>query len=298
MSTSSVLHIAQHLAALPYAARIRVFGSVARAAPAPKDLDVFVDLRGEGAPNPADYDRLLLLSRIYYGELDPFLITDEGLLVRDTHARNWVRAKRARELLATMKREGRPLAEVMGTPAQAAPPADESPRRLLQRQAAQLGLPASAKTEWLANAVRAATSHPRTWTSADWRVLAPHLCLHQDLRPGSSERVARVLHEGLASGMVDSVSQILTGGWSWCGGSLSGVDTYLFIAGALRYRGATDPHLAPGNKPLCHFLPGKGTGAATLYQAVVETARTIDDALEVDREEAVDDVGSTPQPRG
>jgi predicted nucleotidyltransferase len=295
---SSVAHIAQHLAALPFAQRILVFGSAARAGAQPKDLDLFIDLRGQPQANLSEYARLLLLSRIYYGMLDPYLVTDKGLLVRDSHAQRWVKARSGRELLASMKRDGRPLADVVAqwhVPSESPVPA----RLHLQQQAKALGLPATGSTESLERVVRAATSHPRSWTRQDWQAIAPCLSLHQDLRPGSAGRVQSIMHEGLAHGMVDAVSQILSGGWSWCGGSLSGVDTYLFIAGALRYCGPTDPHLARGNKALCHFLPERGTAASELYKAVVATAHTLVDFVEEEpQSEASDeDVSEAPAAR-
>jgi len=107
-----VSNIAAHLMTLGCAQHIQVFGSAARNDGAvPADLDVFIDLRT--APHARELGRLLALCRIYYGELDAFVITADGqLLVRDEHARTWAPASNARELLAAMQKDAQPLATI------------------------------------------------------------------------------------------------------------------------------------------------------------------------------------------
>lgn len=91
---------------LPYADRIMVFGSYAGEKDDPVDIDVFVDLRGIGRARPESYQELLHIGARHYGWLDPFLRTDEGLLVRSDTCGSWVKAKNARELCAAMDAGG------------------------------------------------------------------------------------------------------------------------------------------------------------------------------------------------
>jgi hypothetical protein len=109
--------VIEELNALPFADRVRVFGSAAKPGATPKDLDVFIDLRGSG-DNPEQFDALLRVARFNYGWLDPFLCTDDGLLVRNDRATGWVRAKNATALVKAMERDGVPLQAlpVEGTP--------------------------------------------------------------------------------------------------------------------------------------------------------------------------------------
>lgn len=171
-------------------------------------------------------------------------------------------------------------------------------RATLQAQAKSLALPAISASSHLASLVRVATAHPRTWTPEDFALIAPHLALHQDLRAGSAERADAILRAGLPGGQVDSVGNLMNGRWTWCRGRLSGTDTYLFIYGALRYRGRENPYLAPGNVPLCHFRPAAGTGAAELLEQIVATARSPADVPGADPEDADSASGDVPsQPR-
>lgn len=108
MLSPEILKVCDALRALPFCQHIRVFGSAARPRSNPNDLDVFVDLRG----TDAKWDQLgalLRIARTHYGLLDPFLRTDQGLLVRNDVATGWTLAKNARALEAAMDRDAAPL---------------------------------------------------------------------------------------------------------------------------------------------------------------------------------------------
>lgn len=173
------------------------------------------------------------------------------------------------------------------------PPVD---RKSLQAQALRLGLPATGTNQQLADLLRIAQAHPRTWTKEEFLQLTPHLCLHQDLRPGHEDRAAAIMQSGLSGGQVDSLAQLLSGGWTWAGGRLSGVSTYLFITSTLRFRGSGDPYLAPGNVPLCWFLPQPGTSKELVYECIHDTARIAADFWPA--EDLQDADSSDPTPRG
>jgi hypothetical protein len=77
----------------------QVFGSMARAHPSPKGLDLLVSLPGVRHPNvgnaadyPALYD-LLTIARRWYGYLDPFVWNGRSLWVRNADATSYERAR-------------------------------------------------------------------------------------------------------------------------------------------------------------------------------------------------------------
>jgi chorismate mutase len=127
-------------------------------------------------------------------------------------------------------------------------------RQTLQQKAKALGFPSTGSTEQLERLVRAAEADPQTWTQEDFDLLAPHLAIHQDIRPGSAERVESILSEGLRSGMVDPVRNMLSGDFTWARG-LRDTDAYLMPYGSLKYQSKDNPRLAPGNMPMLHFRP-------------------------------------------
>lgn len=93
---------------------ITVFGSLARSAERPGDLDLLIDLRHEDDWRAARAARLALrLARENYGKVDPFLRTRDGLIVRNDEATGWQRAKNARAILGNATREGVPISEVV-----------------------------------------------------------------------------------------------------------------------------------------------------------------------------------------
>ena len=84
----------------PWAGQIRIFGSVATGKTNPNDLDVIVDMRDRSSEDFINASAWLLsLARKFYGQFDPFILTRNGLLVRNPEATDWVRAKHAKKIL-------------------------------------------------------------------------------------------------------------------------------------------------------------------------------------------------------
>lgn len=129
--------------------------------------------------------------------------------------------------------------------------------------AKHLGLPLTGATDAIARLILIVSKNPATWTEEEFLAIAPHLSIHQDSRPGSEGRVRDILQNGLRSGMVDSVDNMLTGRWTWAHKLLSG-DAYLFLSRKLKYKGSS-AYLAPGNIPLYHF---KARNGQNLYEAI------------------------------
>jgi predicted nucleotidyltransferase len=94
--------VIQELKALPYADKIIVFGSVAKGTTNEhSDVDCFITVPPKG---------IMDIAKRYYGALDPFCMSKEGkLAVRNDYATGWIHAKKARELLRAIKRDGVPL---------------------------------------------------------------------------------------------------------------------------------------------------------------------------------------------
>lgn len=129
---NSAPHIVEVLRALRdshLAPSIRVFGSAARGSMLANDVDIALDLRGltpqvdgMGARYNAmhlrveierQYHSLIALAAKHYGRLDPFLITDHGLFVRNAHATGWIRARTAAPILEAIRTTSVPLSTVM-----------------------------------------------------------------------------------------------------------------------------------------------------------------------------------------
>lgn len=141
-------------------------------------------------------------------------------------------------------------------------------RRAVQQRAKELGLPANWTTKEIAELVRIAEKNPYEWTREEFNTLAPHLSIHQDLRPGSNERVGQIMERGLPSGMVDSVGNWVEGRHTWAFGEMAGDNAYLFISGGLKYRpGNSNPWLAEGNMPIAHIKTKPGQ--KDIYEALV-----------------------------
>ena len=151
-------------------------------------------------------------------------------------------------------------------------------RSEIQAEAKSLGLPSSGKTEEIQELINIVKSDPRTWTQEQYTLIRPHLAIHQDFRPSSAERSESIMREGLRSGMVDYLEPMEKGQYSFAKG-LVGSDAYLFPTRGLKFKSASDPHLAPGNIPLFRIKPEKGQ---SVYEAIVSTAerRQADDAME------------------
>jgi hypothetical protein len=150
-------------------------------------------------------------------------------------------------------------------------------RSEIQAEAKSLGLPSSGKTEEIQELIGIVKSDPRTWTQEQYNLIRPHLAIHQDFRPGSAERSESIMREGLRSGMVDYLEPMERGEYSYAKG-LIGTDAYLFPSRGLKFKSASDPHLAPGNIPLFRITPQKGQN---IYEAIVQTAekRQADDVM-------------------
>jgi len=150
-------------------------------------------------------------------------------------------------------------------------------RSEIQAEAKSLGLPSSGKTEEIQELIGIVKLDPKTWTQEQYNLIRPHLAIHQDFRPGSAERSESIMREGLRSGMVDYLEPMERGEYSYAKG-LIGTDAYLFPSRGLKFKSASDPHLAPGNIPLFRITPQKGQN---IYEAIVQTAekRQADDVM-------------------
>lgn len=122
----------------------------------------------------------------------------------------------------------------------------------VQELAKSFGLPATGATQAIARLVRVVQTPQQCWTLDDFRLIAPHLSLHQDVRPQSASRVESIMRDGLTKGMVDSLGNMNNREWTW-GRQLLGGDAYVFVTSKLTFKSKGNPYLAPGNKPLFHF---------------------------------------------
>lgn len=107
--------IAKRMSTLPFADRIKVFGSMARGSETPGDIDVFVDLSDRPFNDFRQLDEfsaLLWVSRKHYGLVDPFLRFQNELLVRNGDSNGWVVSKKKREIKNNMDVEARPIVEI------------------------------------------------------------------------------------------------------------------------------------------------------------------------------------------
>jgi hypothetical protein len=143
-------------------------------------------------------------------------------------------------------------------------------RKELQAIAKRLGLPATGKTDEIAELVGIAQKNPHSWSRGEYDKIKEYLSVHQDVRPDSASRVGSIMERGLDSGMVDSVGNMEAGRWAWAKGPLGG-DAYLFTSGGLKYQPQKNAWLAPGNKPLAHVATQPGD--TSFYDALVRPKR-------------------------
>jgi hypothetical protein len=106
---------------LPYAADIKVFGSMAYGSTDrdPRDIDLFIDLRGK--TKHSAWTDLLRLAKEYYTYLDPFIIADAGIIdgkpifdlwARNDHATGWIRSRNKKKMLKNMSEQNKPLTAI------------------------------------------------------------------------------------------------------------------------------------------------------------------------------------------
>ncbi len=107
-SSSQFLDILDQLRDAP----ITIFGSAAtKGIDQAKDLDVFLDL--DANPGAKKYVRMLLdLAHEHYGWLDPFVLKDGVLYVRNDQATGWQRAKNGLSMLSSIKRDAKPMTDL------------------------------------------------------------------------------------------------------------------------------------------------------------------------------------------
>jgi len=141
-------------------------------------------------------------------------------------------------------------------------------RAELQAKAKSLGLPANRPNKDIQRMVDIVESDPKTWTQEDYEFIRPELAIHQDLRPGSGERVESIMSEGLKRGMVDYPESMESQGYSFSK-RLESPDSYLFLRGGLKFKEPTSPWLAEGNVPMFRISPKEGQ---SLYEAIVSSA--------------------------
>jgi predicted nucleotidyltransferase len=125
-----LLGIAKAMARLPYADKIKVFGSMAEGSLQPGDIDVFVDLSDTALTDDSQYQQfseLIKLARRNYGFVDPFLRFKNTLIVRNDTASGWTRASNARAMRQNMDEQAKPLKEVIAHYSQFAAEVDETP---------------------------------------------------------------------------------------------------------------------------------------------------------------------------
>jgi len=110
-AASTLTEVLDALRSSPLAPGIVVFGSMARGAFLPGDIDIAVDLR-DVPPVEGGLDALLRIAKRHYGWLDPFVIRQDGkLMCLNENATGWTVAKGARVLKEAISAEGRPLSE-------------------------------------------------------------------------------------------------------------------------------------------------------------------------------------------
>ncbi|WP_274644776.1 hypothetical protein [Pseudomonas serbica] len=125
-----LLGVAKSMTRLPYADKIKVFGSMAEGSLQPGDIDVFVDLSDTALTDDRQYQEfseLIKLARRNYGFVDPFLRFKNTLIVRNDTASGWIRASNARAMRQNMDEHAKSLSEVIAHYSQLVPEADEIP---------------------------------------------------------------------------------------------------------------------------------------------------------------------------
>ena len=144
-------------------------------------------------------------------------------------------------------------------------------RKWILNESKKLGLPARGKSELLARKITIIKTDPKLWTRADFKMVLPHLSIHQDLRAGSLDRVESIMSNGLNHGMVDSLMDMVTGKYWTFGKCLRGSAAYIFAMGALKYKSKSNPYLSSGNKPLFAIFPSEL--GADIFSTINSTAK-------------------------
>lgn len=145
-------------------------------------------------------------------------------------------------------------------------------RKWISSESKKLGLPARGKSELLTRKITIIKTDPKLWTREDFKIILPHLLIHQDFRAGNFDRVESVMSKGLNHGMVDSLENMVTGKYWTFGKCLIGSPAYIFTAGVLKYKSKSNPYLSAGNKPLFAIFPSEL--GADIFSTINSTAKT------------------------
>jgi len=117
-------YVLENLETLPFKDKIRVFGSIAQGSKDPGDIDLFVDLRDQAFVDDRQlqpYRRLISIAGSQYGWVDPFLMFENALFVRNDHATGWQRARNATALKKSMLEHSINLEEAVAFVGQSEP---------------------------------------------------------------------------------------------------------------------------------------------------------------------------------
>lgn len=127
---TSIKAVLTALRDLPSADKIMVFGSVAKDAATPGDLDVALcvpecaNWNEAKAEHQETIDAMRRLAYRYYGSFDPFVMTASILAVRNDEATGWQKARNAVALKKAIKQDGTPLLELLAKLTVETPPSD------------------------------------------------------------------------------------------------------------------------------------------------------------------------------
>lgn len=144
-------------------------------------------------------------------------------------------------------------------------------RNSILKQAKKLGLTARGTTIILVEKINILKTNPNIWTKFQFELIMNDLSIHQDFREGAIERVELIMNQGLNRGMVDSLANMVTGKYWTFSKGLIGKPAYIFITGALQYKGKSNPYLKAGNIPLLAIVPTKK--GQDIYEAIVTTSK-------------------------
>jgi len=102
--------ILSQLRELPFADRMKVYGSAARGKPFPGDIDVWIDFRGTGF-TMEDAEYVLAMAKGYPGMFDPVLATDAGCFSRGDWGTEWEIIPNHERVEEAVLAEGIPLSD-------------------------------------------------------------------------------------------------------------------------------------------------------------------------------------------
>lgn len=145
-------------------------------------------------------------------------------------------------------------------------------RKWILTESKKLGLPARGKTELLARKINIIKTDPKLWSIEDFKIILPHLSIHQDLRVGGLDRVESIMTNGLNHGMVDSIEDMVSSKYWTFGKCLRGLPAYIFVKGILKYKSKSNPYLTAGNRPLFAIFPIEH--GADIFSTITLTAKT------------------------